>query len=69
MPDYQHELSLTCDLSALKKAAGRWEVESTQRYSAAGMERMMKLQDVLLKTIAKKIMAAGRKGDFLPRAK
>jgi hypothetical protein len=31
------------------------EVEATQQYSAAEMERMMKLQDVLLKAMAKKI--------------
>jgi hypothetical protein len=30
-------------------------VETTQQYSAAEMERMMKLQDVLLKAMAKKI--------------
>jgi len=28
-------------------------VDETWQYSAAGMERMMKVQDVLLKTIAK----------------
>jgi hypothetical protein len=32
-----------------------WVVEETQRYSAAEMERMMKVQDVLLKAMAKKI--------------
>ena len=31
------------------------EVEETQQYTAAQMERMMKLQDVLLKAMAKKI--------------
>jgi hypothetical protein len=30
-------------------------VESTQQYSAAEMERMMKLQDVLLKAMAGKM--------------
>ena len=30
-------------------------MESTQQYSAVEMERMMKLQDVLLKAMAKKI--------------
>jgi len=43
----------------LKKTAslGRWE--PTQQYSTAGMERMMKLQDVLLKAMAKKITWCG----------
>src|SRR5437762_2445693 len=31
------------------------DVEETQQYTAAEMERMMKLQDVLLKAMAKKI--------------
>jgi len=30
-------------------------VDETQQYSAAEMERMMKVQDVLLKAMAKKI--------------
>ena len=34
----------------------RWRTVSTERrYSAAEMERMMKLQDMLLKAMAKKI--------------
>jgi hypothetical protein len=34
---------------------GCWVVDETQQYSAAEMERMMKVQDVLLKAMAKKI--------------
>ena len=45
----------TSDLSALKNRPHAGEVEATQAYSAAKMERMMKLQDVLLKAMAKKI--------------
>src|SRR3954462_3114575 len=37
------------------KRRGAGEVEATQQYSAAEVERMMKLQDVLLKAMAKKI--------------
>ena len=46
----------TRDLSALKKAGGTLgEWKTLQQYSAAEMERMMKVQDVILKAMAKKI--------------
>ena len=49
-------VELIRDLSALEESGGTLEeVESTQQYSASEMERMMKLQDVLLKAMAKKI--------------
>ena len=32
-----------------------WVVDETQQYSVTAMERMMKVQDVLLKAMAKKI--------------
>jgi hypothetical protein len=41
-----------CPLSPLFELSA-WVVDETWQYSAAGMERMMKVQDVLLKTIAK----------------
>jgi len=38
---------------------GAWKVdESGRQYSAAEMERMMKLEDVMLKAVAKKIRVA-----------
>jgi hypothetical protein len=39
----------------LEKAGGSWKVETPQQYFAAETERMMKLQDVLMKAMAKKI--------------
>ena len=48
-------VEFTHELSALKKRRGKLEVETSQQYSAAETERMMKLQDVLLKAMAKKI--------------
>ncbi len=45
----------TRDLSALKKWRDAGEVETPEQYSALDMERMMKLQDVILKAMAKKI--------------
>jgi hypothetical protein len=42
-------------LSAWRGSEGRWVVDQTWQYSAAEMERMMKVQDVLLKAMAKKI--------------
>lgn len=38
-----------------KSCGGSWRVDTQQQYSAAETERMMKLQDVLLKAMAKKI--------------
>ena len=56
-------MSLVCELSGrvhtrVVRIAGegsRWRVNETQQYSATEMERMMKVQDVLLKAMAKKI--------------
>jgi hypothetical protein len=48
-------VQFTHDLSALKGGGGCWRVETPQPYSAAETERMMKLQDVLVKAMAKKI--------------
>jgi transposase len=42
-------------LSAWRGGEGCWVVDQTWQYSAAEMERMMKVQDVLLKAMAKKI--------------
>jgi transposase len=42
-------------LSAWRGGEGSWVVDQTWQYSAAEMERMMKVQDVLLKAMAKKI--------------
>jgi hypothetical protein len=39
----------------LKSGGGSWWLHTTRQYSAAETERMMKLQDVLLKAMAKKI--------------
>jgi hypothetical protein len=39
-------------------------VDETQQYSAAEMERMMKVQDVLLKAMAKKITLVGGGGNY-----
>jgi hypothetical protein len=38
-------------------------VDETQHYSAAEMERMMKVQDMLLKAMAKKITLVGGGGN------
>jgi hypothetical protein len=38
-------------------------VDPNQAYSAAEVERMMKLQDVLLKAMAKKMWLVGSGGD------
>src|ERR1700760_128308 len=38
-----------------KSGEGSWRLNTLQQYSAAETERMMKLQDVLLKAMAKKI--------------
>jgi transposase len=49
-----YPVEVTRDLSAL--AGGRcWVVDQAQQYTAAEMKRMMKVQDVLLKAMAKKI--------------
>jgi transposase len=48
-------VEFTRDLSGLGFGEGRWVVENAQQCSAAELERMMKLQDVLLKAMAKKI--------------
>ena len=48
-------VEFTPDLSALKIGGGSWRLNIYQKFSAAKTERMMKLQDVLLKAIAKKI--------------
>ncbi len=54
-------MSLVCDLSGPmhtgsvrfdKSGVGGWEVNSSQQYSAAELEQMMKLQDVLLQAMA-----------------
>jgi hypothetical protein len=48
------ELLLACDLSAGKAAAQCWKVEAivSQQVSAAEVERMMKVQEVILKASA-----------------
>jgi transposase len=46
---------MTQDLSALKTGADAGRVNNPWQYAASEMERMMKLQDVLLKAMAKKI--------------
>jgi transposase len=48
-------VEFTNDLSALEKRREAGRVQDFQQYSAAEMERMMKLQDVILKAMAKKI--------------
>ena len=48
-------VQFTRDLSALKSGGGSWRLEIPKQYPAAEVERMMKLQDVLLKAMAKKI--------------
>src|SRR5436309_11756136 len=59
---FLRSLSVTHDLSAgistrsvRFSRAGSWEVETNQSIPAREVERMMKLQDVLLKAMAKKI--------------
>jgi transposase len=42
-------------MSALKKEEAVWEGECPRQYAASEAERMMKLQDVFLKAMAKKI--------------
>jgi hypothetical protein len=42
---------MNCPL--LKKRRGFWRLNTSQQYPAAETERMMKLQDVLLKAMAK----------------
>ena len=49
-------VEFTHELSALRKRRGEGEEwKASRRYSAAETERMMKLQDVLLKAMARKI--------------
>jgi transposase len=48
-------VEFTRELSAWRGGEGCWVVDETWLYSAAEMERMMKVQDVLLKAMAKKI--------------
>ena len=48
-------VEFTRELSAWPGEGSCWGVNETQRYSATEMERMMKIQDVLLKAMAKKI--------------
>jgi len=42
-------------LSGRERAAGFWDLRIAEKVSAAELERMMKLQDVILKAMAKKI--------------
>jgi hypothetical protein len=57
------ERSLTCQLSGpintsfglVKRGRPRWEGESSQKVAPAELEGTIKLQDVILKAIAKKI--------------
>jgi hypothetical protein len=42
-------------MSALKRWRRRWSLETRRAISAAELERMMKLQDLILKAMAKKI--------------
>ena len=48
-------VEFTHELSALKERRGKLRGGNPQQYSAAETERMMKLHDVLLKAMAKKI--------------
>jgi hypothetical protein len=48
-------VKFTHELSALKKRRRKLEVEYLKAILRGGKERMMKLQDVLLKAMAKKI--------------
>jgi hypothetical protein len=56
-------LEFTHDLSALANGPQTWVVTELGFTSARTLERMMKLQDVILKGMAKKIRLAGRGGD------
>jgi hypothetical protein len=62
-------LSLVCELSgrvhtgSVRLGRWCWVVDETQHYSAAEMERMMKVQDMLLKAMAKKITLVGGGGN------
>jgi hypothetical protein len=48
-------VQFTRDLSVWRGDGRCWVVDETQQYSVAKMERMMKVQDVLLKAMARKI--------------
>jgi hypothetical protein len=48
-------VQFTRDLSGRRFGAEKLRVDKGAQYSAAEVERMMKLQDVLLKAMAKKI--------------
>jgi hypothetical protein len=44
-----------CRLGSVTATCRRWSLETSEAISAAELERMMKLQDVILKAMAKKI--------------